>query len=683
MKKTLILSSALALLLAACGGETKETGTPAPLPPDPLAVNRDTTRKPGDDFFYYANGGWFNAHPIPESENSNGIWRLIGDTINEQVKKICERSAADKSAAKGSAKQKIGDLYASGMDSTNVEVAGLKPLQAELELISAVKDPASLTKAISRMHEIGAGPALSVWVGQDDKISTKYAIFLGQGGLGLGDRDYYFNTDERTVNIRKEYLVHLKNIFQLSGKNETDAATAAETVMRMETDIAKVSRKLEDLRDPVKNYNKMTVASADGLAGDFDLKASLAALGMSNTDTVIVGQPEFFQGLSALIKKYPPALWQDYLTFHLIHAYAPYLSSGFDKENFRFYSTVLSGVKVQRPRWKRVVETTNESLGELIGQVYVSECVPKGTKEKLLEIGNNIREVFGEHIKKLDWMSEATKEKALKKLGTMVMKVGYPDKWKDMSALTIDRTSYAGNMLRVNEWHHHFNAQKLGKPVDRNEWSMYPQTYNAYYNPSNNEIVVPACNIVVPGFEGRMPDDAILYGIIGGSTFGHEITHGFDDQGSQYDEMGNLNNWWTPEDRKKFEAKTKMMVEQFNAFEVEGQHINGEATLGENIADLGGVVMGYEAFMKTEQFKKGEKTAGLTPVQRYFLAYAYAWMVNMRKEAILRRIMTDVHSPTQFRVNGPLANLETFYEAFGVKEGDAMWRAADQRIVIW
>ena len=360
------------------------------------------------------------------------------------------------------------------------------------------------------------------------------------------------------------------------------------------------------------------------------------------------------------------------------------MNKAIENQNFAFYSTVMNGLKEQKPRWKRVVEQTDGSLGELIGQVYVADYLPKGSKEKLLEIGNNIRDVYAERIKKLDWMSQATKQKALQKLSKIVMKVGYPDKWKDMSSVVINRNSYCANVIATNKWSYNYMINKFGKPVDRTEWNMYPQTYNAYYNPSNNEIVVPACNILVPGYEGRMPDDAILYGIIGGSTFGHEITHGFDDQGSQYDENGNLKNWWTAEDLAKFKQKTKLIVEQFNKFEpLKGKFVNGDATQGENIADLGGVVMGFEAFKKSSQYKNKEKISGLTPEQRYFLAYGYAWMINAKDEALARQIMVDVHSPAQFRINGPLMNIPEFYKAFNIKPGSKMFQSDNLRVVIW
>jgi len=675
--KKLIILAIASLQLMSCNKKEAEFN-------DPLVSNRDTLVNPAENFFLYANGGWFKNHPIPSTEKSNGIFRTIGDTINNQIKQICEKSAKDESAEKGSNKQKIGDFYASGMDSLAIEKAGISPLKSEFTNIESIKDVPSLMATIAHLHTIGASPAFSFYIGQDDKISTKYALFLGQGGLGLGNRDYYFNTDERTVSIRNEYVKHLQAMMKLIGQDDVSATKNAGTIMKLETDLAKASRKLEALRDPIKNYNKMTVADLSKSTPNIAWKGILPIFGVAKADTLIVGQPEFYKALNSLVKTYSIEDWKTYLKWDLVNSYASYLNSAIENQNFKFYSTVLNGVSKQKPRWKRVVGQTDGSLGELIGQVYVAEYLPKGSKEKLLEIGNNIREVYADHIKKLDWMSEATKVKALHKLSKIVMKVGYPDKWKDMSTMNIDRKSYCANVMQANIWGYNYMKNKFGKPVDRTEWSMQPQTYNAYYNPSNNEIVVPACNIMVPGYEGRMPDDAILYGIIGGSTFGHEITHGFDDQGSQYDENGNLNNWWTAEDLKKFQAKTKLIVSQFNKFTILGdKHINGDATQGENIADLGGVVMGYEAFKKTPQYKNNEKISNLTPDQRYFLAYGYAWMVNIKDEALAAQIMTDVHAPAQFRINGPLSNMPEFYKAFNVKAGDKMFQPDLLRVVIW
>jgi putative endopeptidase len=651
---------------------------------DPLLTNRDTTVSPSDNFFNYANGGWFKRNPIPESEKSNGIFRTIGDTINNQIKSICEKSAKNTDAVKGSNEQKIGDFYASGMDTITIDKLGLKPLDKDLKAIESIKDIPSLLATIGYLHTIGASPGFSFYVGQDDKISTKHALFLGQGGLGMGNRDYYFNTDAETVTIRNEYVKHLKAMLQLMGQDQITAEKAATNIMKLETELAKNSRKLEALRDPIKNYNKMSITEFNAKTPNVNWNAVLPQLGISKADTVIVGQPEFYIAFNKMVKSYSIEDWKTYLKWDLVNSYAAYLSKDIENQNFKFFSTVMSGVKKQKPRWKKIVEQTDGSLGELIGQVYVKDYLPKGSKEKLLEIGNNIRDVYADHIKKLDWMSDATKKKALFKLSKIVMKVGYPDKWKDLSSVEVARNTYCANVMSANKWGYNYMVSKFGKPVDRNEWSMQPQEYNAYYNPSNNEIVVPACNILVPGFEGRMPDDAILYGIIGGSTFGHEITHGFDDQGSQYDANGNLNNWWTPEDLAKFKVKTKLIVSQFNKFEpLKGKFVNGDATQGENIADLGGLVMGLEAFKRTSQYKNNEKISGLTPDQRFFLAYGYAWMVNIKPESLAQQIMVDVHAPAQYRINGPLANLPEFHKAFNIKPGSKMYQADSLRVVIW
>lgn len=678
-KKIAILLTGVALSVTSCKKD-KEFDSNAP---DVLVTNRDTLIDPSDDFFSYANGGWFKKNPIPDSERSNGIFRTIGDTINSQIRQICEKSAAE-NAEKGTNKQKIGDFYASGMDTITIDKNGINPLKNELAKIDAIKDVSSLLNSIAHLHTIGASPAFGFYVGQDDKISTKYALFFSQGGLGMGNRDYYFNTDKETSTIRAEYVKHLEAMSKLMGNDASSSKLNAQVIMKLETELANNSRKLEDLRDPIKNYNKMSLTQFKLATPNIAWDKMLLGMSIKKADTVIVGQPEFYKALDKTIKSYSINDWKTYLKWDLVNSYASYLGKDFEKQNFYFYSTVMSGVKEQKPRWKRVVEQTDGSLGELIGQVYVDEYLPKGTKEKLLEIGNNIRDVYAERIKKLDWMSPETKKKALSKLSKIVMKVGYPDKWKDMSSVTISRDAYCANVMAVNKWSYNDMATKFGKPVDRTEWGMYPQTYNAYYSPSNNEICVPACNIIVPGFEGRMPDDAILYGIIGGSTFGHEITHGFDDQGSQYDEKGNLNNWWTADDLKKFKEKTKAIVAQYSKYEaLPGKFVNGDATQGENIADLGGVVMGYEAFKKTNQFKENQKIAGLTPNQRFFLAYGYAWMVNIKPESLGQQLMTDVHAPAKFRINGPLSNINEFYKTFSIKEGSKMFVPLKERIVIW
>lgn len=668
MKKILLLVSLFALIVS-CKNEIHN---------DPIASHRDTTVVAGDDFFNYANGNWIKSNPIPASEKSNGIFQTIQDTINHQIQSICEK-AAEEHQERGSNKQKIGDFYKSGMDSIAIDKVGISALSGELSRIEAIQDIPAVLVTMAHLHTIGAAPGFGFYVGQDEKISSKNALFLHQGGLGLGQQEYYLNADKESVRIRNAYVAHLTKMLSLS-----KISGSAKAIMQLETTLAKQSRKLEDLRDPQMNYNKMPINQLNALTPHINWTTLFPILKIQKADSVIVGQPEFFKGLDTALSQIAIADWKLYLKWNLINSYAEFLGSSIEKQNFAFFGTTLNGVKVQKPRWKRVVQQTDESLGELIGQVYVEEYLPKGTKEKLLEIGNAIRAVYAERIKQLDWMSPQTKVKALSKLQKIVMKVGYPDHWKDLSSIQILPNAYCHNIMAVNVWEYDYMVHKFGKPVDRNEWGMYPQTYNAYYNPSNNEICVPACNIIVPGFEGRMPDDAVLYGIIGGSTFGHEITHGFDDQGSQYDENGNLNNWWTKADYAKFTAKTKAIVAQFNRFEVvKGKFVNGEATQGENIADLGGVVMGYEAFKKTKQFKTNEKIAGLDPTQRYFLSYGYAWMVNARKEYLLQQVMQDVHAPAKFRINGPLMNISEFYKAFNVRPGQKMYLPEKERITIW
>jgi len=560
MKTYMLPALLVSLLFIGCGSDKQAVTNEAP---DFLAMNIDTTIAPGTDFFLYANNNWFKKNPIPASEQGNGLWQLIRDTINAQVHQICVNAAANADQEKGSPKQKIGDMFYSGMDSVTINKSGLTSLQKELEMIEAANDPVSIAKATAMVHMFSSSPMFNIFIGQDDKLSNKYAIFISQGGLSLPDRSFYVDNDERAVKVRTKFIPYLENMYTAMGYDATKAKKAAADNMKLETAIAKVSRKREDTRDPNKNYNKITFAQLKAASPAFDWATFMSSIGISNPDTVIVGQPEVLKAWNGLLKSTPAEVWKDYLKLQLVRGLASYLDDNTYQQHFNFYSTALRGIEVPKPRWKRVTEQTNSSLGELIGQVYVDEYLPKGTKEKLTEIGTAIKSVYAERIKQLDWMSPATKDKALAKLNSIVMKVGYPDKWKDLSTLQTDRTSYVRNVMNSNEWEMKYMINKYGKPVDRNEWEMTPQTYNAYYNPSNNEIVVPGSNIIVPGYERVLADDAILYSIIGGSTFGHEITHGFDDQGSKYDDKGNLNNWWTPEDSTKFFTKTKINRHHF------------------------------------------------------------------------------------------------------------------------
>jgi putative endopeptidase len=677
MKNYAFILLAVLFCLASCT-------TPKATGPDALAAHIDTTIVPGDDFFAYANGTWFKQNPIPASEQSNGIFQLVQDTVNAQIRQICESSAAEVNAAKGSNKQKIGDFFYSGMDSVSLNKKGISDLKADFDRIDQIKDLKGIVREAAFIHTVSGAPLFSFWVSQDDKNSSKYQVFIHQGGLSLPDRAYYFDTDARTKTIRSKFVLHVGKMYEIMGYSAPQAKTAAAKLMDMETALAKISRKREDLRDPFANYNKLTFSGLNKLTPDIDWALFLNSVGLAKVDTVIVGQPEFLIALDGALKTFSQQDWKNYLKFHLLNGLAEYMDDKTFLEDFDFYSATLRGIQEPKPRWKRVVENTDGSLGELIGQVYVKEYLPKGTKEKLLEIGNAIKVVFAERIKGLDWMSATTKEKALKKLDAVIMKVGYPDKWKDLSSLEVNRNSYVKNVMSANKWGFQYMINKFGKPVDRLEWGMQPQTYNAYYNPSNNEIVIPGCNITVPGYEGKMADDAILYAIIGGSTFGHEITHGFDDQGCKFDASGNLSNWWTSEDSIKFSHKTKMIVDQFNEYVVVDKlHINGSLTQGENIADLGGVVMGYEAFKKTKQFKENQIIAGLTPNQRYFLGYALAWMVNIRPEALANQVKSDEHSPAKYRIIGPLSDIPEFFTTFHVKAGNKMYRPEDKLVKIW
>ena len=682
MKKSLFSVLAFAVALASCNQTENKSETPD-AGPDPLRAMIDTTVSPSDDFTQYASGGWFKANPIPGHRSSNGIWQMVGDSINKAVREICEKSAANTTLKAGTAEQKIGDFYASGMDTVNIEAKKLQPVQPLLDAINAMQTTSDLMNTVAHLRKHGVGSMFGMYVGRDDKISDKYAVFLYQGGLGLPDRDYYLLTDGGSVALRAAYTNHLSRVLTISGLDSIAAKKAANDALALETKLAKASRRLEDLRDPYRNYNKMPLDALHKATPNMEWPRLQTALGFKQLDTVIVGQPEFFKEVNALVKSTPVQTWKNYLTIQVLNDYGSYLHKELDQAVFDFYYGAMSGVKKQKPRWERVVEQTNSSLGELVGQFYVRDYLPIGTKEKMEEIGKNIMDVYRDRLQKLDWMSDSTKQKALVKLGTVNMKLGYPDKWKDYSALQIDRSSYASNVMAANQWRYNYNISKYGKPVDKDEWEMTPQTYNAYYSPSANEIVIPGCNIIVPGFKG-LPDDAVLYAIIGGSTFGHEITHGFDDQGSKYDEKGNLRNWWSKDDSIRFAQRANALVEQFNAYTVnDSLHVRGLATLGENIADVGGVMMGYEAFKKTDQYKNKQIIGGLTPDERYFLGYAYAWMVNVTPERAAQYIMSDVHSPAKYRVIGPLAHMPEFYQTFNIDTTSKYFIAADKRVMIW
>ncbi len=679
LRPWLLATPLLSLTFVACGPNDK-TGAAKP---DLLQANLDTTVRPGDDFYNYANGAWFKQHPIPASESNWGIGKEVQNEIYGRLRKLND-DAAKATAAAGSTEQKIGDFWATGMDSVAINQQGVAPLQDELTRIQNITTVTGVQAAIARLQKLGVNALLGLNVGQDPKNSDKIVLQLWQSGLGLPNRDYYFNKDTRTANIRQEYEKHLTKMFGLLGQDAATAAANTARVLALETKLAGSSRKLEALRDPYANYHKMALSGLDKLTPDLNWQPWLAEMGLAKADTVIVGQPEFYKEAGRLLRTAALPDWQAYLQWQLVHTYASMLSQDFDQENFRFYGTVLQGAKEQRPRWKRVLDAEENAMGEVLGQQFVKEYFTPQTKKRYEELTANIVASFREHIQALDWMSDSTKQKALVKLGKITRKVGYPDKWKDYSPLEIKRDSYAANMMRAASWRYRYEARKLGQPVDRAEWGMTPQTYNAYYNPSNNEIVLPAAIFAVPGLLDADADDAIIYGYAGASTIGHELTHGFDDEGSQFDDRGNLRSWWTKADRQAFDERVKGIVRQFNDYRVlDSLHINGKATAGENIADLGGIVIGLDAYKKTDEYKKGEKIGGLTPTQRYFLGYALGWQVHQREERLAQALLTDVHSPAQYRINGPFADVPAFYEAFGVKPGDKLYRPDSARVKIW
>jgi putative endopeptidase len=651
-------------------------------PPDFLAENIDTTVNPANDFFSYANGGWIKKNPIPSDQSAWGIGFLVQEDIYTRLRTINEKAVAEQ-AIPGSTTQKIGDFWFSGMDSAGIEKQGLEPLRSQLQQIEKIGTIQDLLRESARLQNKGIEVLLGEGVSQDEKKSDQMAFHISQGGLGMPNRDYYFNTDAKTVHVRNAYQEYLFKAFKSLGKDSAGATSAANTVYQLETRLAKASRKLEKLRDPDSNYNKMNLRLMQKLYFKIDWNVYLKSTGIESIDSIIVGQPEFLVELNKEFTKTPLNVWKNYLAFHLLMRSAYYMDSALFNDRFT-YTRSLSGVEVPKPRWKRVLDAEENAIGEALGQLFVKEYFPEKTKQRYNDLVEAIRDAYRERIMRLSWMSDSTRQKALFKLSKVTKKVGYPDKWRDFSALVIDKGPFVLNVQRAAEWWTNYYIKKLGKPVDRTEWEMSPQTYNAYYNPSNNEIVLPAGIFIVPGKKDEDLDNAFVYGYAAAGTIGHEITHGFDDQGRKFDEIGNLRDWWQPNDIKQFNASAKKIINQFNEFTpVDTLHVNGDATQGENIADLGGVLLGWDAFSKTDAYKKGEKIGGFTPAQRYFLGYAFGWLYNERKEVLAQQLMTDVHAPSKERVNGPMANIPAFYEAFGVKPGDKMYRPDSLRVNIW
>lgn len=665
---------ALALTTVACGGGKKDvTGI------DP--ANLDTTVMPGTDFYQYACGGWMKAHPLTAEYARFGSFDLLAENNREQLKSLIGELAA-KPEAPGSVAQKIGDLYNVAMDSVKLNADGVEPIRGELEKIAAITDVKEMSEIVAEMRRKGFDAYFVLGVGADEKNSAMNIVYAYQSGMSLGEREYYLDNDDHTREIREKYREHVANMFRLAGFTDEEARKDADAVLKVETMLAEAAYDNVKLRDPQANYHKMKVTDLKREVPGIDWDVYLAAAGLGGIEELNVGQPEVLKAVADIWNKLPLNEQKAYLQWKVLDEAGSYLSDAFAAESFDFYGKTLSGQQQIKPRWKRAVGTVNGVLGEAVGQMYVEKYFPAAAKERMTALVANLQSALGERIKNLTWMSEETKAKALEKLSTIYVKVGYPNKWRDYSGLEIKDDSYWGNIMRSNEFDYNYMIADAGKPVDRDRWFMTPQTVNAYYNPTTNEICFPAGILQYPFFDMNA-DDAFNYGAIG-VVIGHEMTHGFDDQGRQYDKEGNLADWWTETDAVNFGAGTQKLVNHFDSIEVlPGLFANGKLTLGENIADHGGLQVAYTAFKEATAGKELPVIDGFTPEQRFFLAYANVWAGNIRDEQIRVQTKSDPHSLGRWRVNGALPHINAWYEAFGIQEGDPLYLAPEKRAVIW
>ncbi len=675
--------------------DTRATRLPKGKAPRPLhhtldVAHFDATVKPSEDFYRYVNDYWMTHMPIPADQAGVGVFTEVRDRNQQVLHEVAERAAATPHAKAGSATQLVGDFYASGMDSAGVEAQGAKPLQPELDRITAVNNVQDLRAALAALQQRGVRVPIPLQVQQDARQSTREMLQVQQGGLGLPDREYYLKDDPPSQRLRDQYLAHVQKMFELIGDPTATAEANAKTVMAIETRLARASQTRVERRDAEANYRPIPIDSLEALAPAFEWKAFLGAVGIAAPATVNVPAPRFVREVGAMITEVPVADWKTYLRWQLAHTASGSLSSAFVNANFDFYGRTLTGVQEQQPRWKRVIAQVDgdfrggaAGVGEALGQLYVQRAFSPQARARAREMVDNLRAALHDRIQTLDWMSDATKQAALAKLDAFQVKVGYPDTWRNYTGLDVKRDDWYGNVRRITEWEVRRNWAKLGAPVDRSEWTMTPPTVNAYYNARMNEIVFPA-GILQPPFFDPDADDAVNYGAIG-AVIGHEMTHGFDDQGRKFDAQGNLRDWWTAEDAARYKERADKVRRQFDGYvAIDTLHVNGQLTLGENIADLGGVAIAYAALEKS-MAKHGRPGLidGLTPEQRFFAAFARGWRQNSRPEALRLRIATDPHSPGRFRCNGPLSNLPEFAQAFGAKEGDPMVRPEADRARIW
>jgi putative endopeptidase len=642
--------------------------------------NFDLTAKPQDDFDLFANGGWKKANPVPAAYSRWGAFNEVDEFNKTALHTVLERAA--KAEKPATLEKLVGDFYASGMDEAAIEKAGLKPLQPELERIAAIQDSAGVQAAIARWHALDVHVGFFFTSEQDPKNTAMMIAANGQAGLGLPDRDYYLRSDEKSQKLREDYLAHVARTLELGGDSPAAAKSAAAAILKLETALAKGSKTRVELRDPVANYHKLPLAEVQQLTPAFNWTAYFTALRIPAPDVMDVGQPDFLKAFNEQLAATPVSDWQVYLRWHLLRMASPYLGSAFVDQQFAFYGKTLTGTQELRERWKRVLETVDHSVGEALGQLYVKDYFPVESKARMLKLVENLRSALRDRLQTLEWMDAPTRAKALDKLNAFGVKIGYPDKWIDYSALRVDRDSYVGNVLRAREFNTRRELAKIGQPVDRLEWGMTPPTVNAYYNATMNEIVFPA-GILQPPFFDAKADDAVNYGGIG-AVIGHEMTHGFDDEGRQFAADGSLTDWWSKESADRFAERSKAIVSQFSGYvAIDDLHLNGELTQGENIADLGGLKISYAALQKALAGQSRTKIEGYSPEQRFFLSWATVWHSNIRDQQLRLQVNTDPHSPAKYRVNGPVSNLEEFYKAFEVPESAPMRRSAKDRVIIW
>lgn len=677
MKLQLITLSAALLVGASSCKEEKKSDAESKSYFD--IAGMDSTVKPGDNFFEYANGGWMKTAVIPDDQSGWGSFYTLYQENLIKLKSILEESAKG-TAAKGSNEQKVGDYYASGMDTMAIEKIGSEPLKAMLAKIDAVKDYKQFMELVAELNASGEGQLVAFYIGADDKNSMMNIGSLYQTGTNLPEKDYYTRTDSSSIAARNALMAYAEKMFTLTGLDAATAAKNAKSILALETEIAKSQRSPVELRDPQANYNKMSLESLEKLSPNIGWANFFSKMNIK-PDSIVVGQPNYYESLSKLLASQPIDSWKTKLKFDYISDNAGLLSKDFADASFE-YNKTFSGQKKDSNRWKKMVSRVDRGLGDLLGQLYVKQYFNETAKQRMDELVNNLQKAFEVRIQNLDWMSDSTKQRATTKLHTFLKKIGYPETWKNFDDVTIDKNTFFANVKSIQMHGQKEMLAKFGKPVDRMEWGMSPPTVNAYYNPTNNEIVFPAGILQFPFFDAGA-DDAINYGSIG-MVIGHEMTHGFDDQGSQYDDKGNMKNWWTKEDGDKFKGKTGGVVKQYNNFTVLGDmHVNGELTLGENLADIGGLAIAYDAFKMTKQGQSDEKIDGFTPDQRFFLGYAQVWRLKNRDEVLRTRINTDPHSPEMFRINGPAFNFDPFYAAFNIKEDAKMYIKPEDRAKIW